>query len=77
MRIAKVIFVGSMAALVMVSAPAKNIEAQKSGDKSTPSPCHAYQQAEDGSWRQAPCQEFGNGQTLHKPVAKSAEEEPR
>jgi hypothetical protein len=80
MRIARVIFAGSVAAL-LAAAPvfAKHPEAQKTGDdgKSTSSSCHAYQQAADGSWTQLPCQEFGNGQTQHRPVAKGGEEEPR
>jgi hypothetical protein len=82
MRIARVIFVGSVAAL-LAAAPAfaRHPEAQKTEDddsKSASSSCHAYQQAADGSWTQLPCQEFGNGQTQHKPVAKgSGEDEPR
>jgi len=80
MRIAKVVFVGSFAALVMtLPALAKTTESQKTDDKSTSSSCHAYQQTADGSWAQLPCQEFGNGQTQHKPVGKGNEEdqEPR
>ena len=79
MRIASVIFVGSVAAL-LTAAPvfAKHPEAQKTDDsKSTSSSCHAYQQAADRSWTQLPCQEFGNGQTQHRPVAKGGEDEPR
>jgi hypothetical protein len=79
MRIAQMIFVGSVCALVAtMPALAKNSEAQKSEDKSTTSAsCHAYQRASDGSWTQLPCQEAGGAQTQHKPVAKGAEEEPR
>ena len=84
MRIAGVIFVGSVAALLTSSAfwaPAfaKHPEAQKADDdsKSASSSCHAYQQAADGSWTQLPCQEFGNGQTQHKPAAKNSEDTPR
>lgn len=79
MRIASVIFVGSVAVLMMAApAFAKHLQAQKTDeDNSTASSCHAYQQAADGSWQQLPCQEFGNGQTQHKPVAKAGEEEPR
>lgn len=77
MRIARVIFVGSMAALLMTApALAKHSESPKTDDQSTSSSCHAYQQAADGSWTQLPCQEAG-GQTQHKPVAKGGEEEPR
>jgi len=79
MRIAGVIFVGSVAAMVIAGpAFAKHPEAQKPSDReSTSSSCHAYQQAADGSWTQLPCEEAGNGQTQHRPVAKSGEEEPR
>lgn len=79
MQIAKVIFAGSVATMVMAApALAKHPEAQKTEEnQSTSSSCHVYQQAADGSWQQLPCQEFGNGQTQHKPVAKGGEEEPR
>ena len=78
MRIAKVIFVGSAAALLL-AAPvlAKNAPTQKTDDQSTPSSCHAYQQEADGTWQQLPCQEAGGGQTQHRPPPKSAEEQPR
>ncbi|HEX2365994.1 MAG TPA: hypothetical protein VHJ00_13340 [Bradyrhizobium sp.] len=78
MRIAKMIFMGSVAALAM-TAPvlAKNPESQKTDDKSDSASCHAYQQAPDGSWTALPCQEFGNGQTQHRPPAKGGEEERR
>ena len=80
MRIAHVIFVGSVATLAVLAAPAlaRNSPAQKSDDRSTPSPCHAYQQAADGSWTELPCQEEGSArQTQHKPPVKSGEDEPR
>jgi hypothetical protein len=79
MRIAKVIFIGSVAALLAAApALAKHPEAQKTGEnQSTSSSCHAYQQAADGSWQQLPCQEFGNGQTQHRPAGKGGEDEPR
>jgi hypothetical protein len=78
MRIASVIFVGSVAVLMMAApAFAKHPEAKTDEDTSTASSCHAYQQAADGSWQQLPCREFGNGQTQHKSVAKGGEEEPR
>jgi hypothetical protein len=79
MRIAKLIFAGSVAALIMASPVlAKHSEAQKGDDddKSASSSCHAYQQAADGSWTQLPCQEAG-GQAQHRPVARNGEEEPR
>lgn len=80
MRIARAIFAGSVLALAMtMPAFAKHNEAQKTDNDRTSATasCHAYQQAEDGSWTQLPCQEAGGGQTQHKPVAKGAEEEPR
>jgi hypothetical protein len=80
MRIADVIFVGSVAALVMAGpAYAKHPEAQKPTDsQSTSSSCHAYQQAADGSWTQLPCEEAGSGgQTQHRRAAKGGEEESR
>ncbi len=79
MQIAKVIFAGSVAALLTAApALAKHPEAQKTDEnQSTSSSCHAYQQAADGSWQQLPCQEFGNGQTQHKQVSKGGGEEPR
>jgi hypothetical protein len=78
MRIASVIFVGSVAALlVTATALAKNAQTQKTDDQSTSSSCHAYQKAADGSWQQLPCQEAGSSQTQHRPPPKSSEEEPR
>ena len=52
MRIARSVFVGSMAALALLTAPAlaKNSNAQKADDKPASSSCHAYQRAPDGSW---------------------------
>jgi hypothetical protein len=75
MRIAKVIFVGSVAAL-LASAPvlAKSAQTQKTDDQSTSSSCHAYQQAPDGTWQQLPCQEAGGAQTQHKPPKASEED---
>jgi hypothetical protein len=84
MRIATLIFVGSIAALAVPAAPvlAKDSHAQKTNDpsasstSSSSSPCHAYQQAPDGSWTQLPCEEVGSGgQTQHKPAARKADEE--
>jgi hypothetical protein len=80
MRIARVIFVGSVAILAVLAAPvlARNSTAQKTDDRSTSSACHAYQQAADGTWTELPCQEAGSAaQTQHKPPMKSGEEQPR
>ncbi len=69
MRIARVIFVGSIAALAAQTAPAlaknsslnshSNANAQKVDDQPAALGCHAYQQAADGSWVQLSCQEVG------------------
>jgi hypothetical protein len=78
MRIAQVIFVGFTAALLMTApVSAKKGQTQKTDEQSTPSSCHAYQQAADGTWEQLPCQEAGGGETQHRPPPKSAEEAPR
>ena len=63
MRIKRAIFIGSIAALAAMTAPAlaKHSTAQKTDDKSTSSSCHAYQQAADGSWTELSCQELGSG----------------
>ena len=57
MRIAKSIFVGSLAALVLVAAPAlaKNSDGQKTEDNQASVSCKAYQKAPDGSWTPLPC----------------------
>ena len=61
MRIAKSIFVGWLAALVVVDAPAlaKNSDGQKTEDKQASVSCQAYQKAPDGSWTPLPCGEVG------------------
>jgi uncharacterized low-complexity protein len=79
MRLAKVILVGSLAALLGAVAPAsaKKADAQKvPEEKSTSSSCHTYQQAADGTWTEHPCEEVG-GSTQHRPAPKSPEEAPR
>jgi hypothetical protein len=82
MRIKRAIFVGSIATLAAMTAPAlaKHSNAQKTDDKSTSSSCHAYQQAADGSWTELPCQELGSGsggQTQHKSATRNPDEETR
>lgn len=78
MRIATMILVGSVAALVTSAALlAKNPESHKADGKSEATSCHAYQQAADGSWTQLPCQESGNGQTEHRTAPRNGEEEER
>jgi hypothetical protein len=78
MRITKVIFAG-FAAVLLTTAPAwaKRAETQKTDEQSSPSSCHAYRQAADGTWEQLPCQEAGGGETQHRPAAKASEEAPR
>ncbi len=82
MRIKRAIFVGSVAALAVTTAPvlAKNSTLQKTDDKSTTSSCHAYQQAADGSWMELPCQELGSGSgapAQHKSATRGTIEEIR
>ncbi|WP_213774611.1 hypothetical protein [Bradyrhizobium sp. dw_78] len=80
MRISDMIFVGSVAALAALAAPAlaKNSDAQKSDDTSASPACHAYQPAADGSWTQVPCQEVGAGSpTPRKSAASTPEEDTR
>ncbi len=78
MRIAPMIFVGSVAALAAsVPALAKNSESHKADDKPELASCHAYQQAADGSWSQVPCAESGNGPIQHRTVTRNSEEERR
>jgi hypothetical protein len=67
MRVACLIFAGSIAALAGLTAPAPakssnspaNAKAQKIEDAPVAQGCHAYQQAPDGSWTPLPCQEAG------------------
>ncbi|MGJ5179102.1 hypothetical protein ACQR16_12570 [Bradyrhizobium oligotrophicum] len=68
MRITPVIFVGSLAAIVVTAAPApaKNSQTSKTDEQTTASsPCRAYQQAPDGTWTELPCQ--GQGQAASAP----------
>ena len=76
MRIAKLIFVGSLAALVLVAAPAlaKNSDGQKTEDKPASTSCKAYQHAPDGSWTPLPCGEIGAKQ---KDTARGTDQRAR
>jgi hypothetical protein len=58
MRIAKVIFAGSVAGAVALASPAsaRHSDAQKPASSS---PCQAYEMGPDGAWHQQPCQEAG------------------
>jgi len=83
MRIARLIFTGSIAALAVLTAPAlaKNSNTQKADDTSASSAsptCRAYQQAPDGSWTSLPCQENGSApqpQTQHKSATRGPADE--
>ena len=83
MRIAQLIFTGSIAALAALTAPAlaKGSHTQKVDDASasaTSPTCRAYQQASDGSWTSLPCQENGSApqaQTQHKSAARGPADE--
>lgn len=82
MRIAYLVFAGTLAVSAALAAPAlaKNSNAQKSEDKSVSSSCSAYQQAPDGSWEQLPCKETGDReqpQTQHKPALPGADQGER
>ncbi|WP_426425853.1 hypothetical protein [Bradyrhizobium genosp. A] len=82
MRIAYLVFAGTLAVSAALAAPAlaKNSNAQKSEDKSVSSSCSAYQQAPDGSWEQLPCKETGDReqpQTQHKPAPPGVDQGER
>jgi hypothetical protein len=80
MRIAKSIFVGSLAALVFVAVPAlaKNSDNQKTEDKPASASCKAYQQAPDGSWTPLPCGEMGTkASTPQKNTARGTDQRTR
>ncbi|MBR0871009.1 hypothetical protein JQ633_11615 [Bradyrhizobium tropiciagri] len=77
MRIAMLVFAGTLAAMTAIApAQAKSSDRQKADEKSTATSvgCQAYQQAADGSWTQLPCGEPGSGgATQHRSPAKSAD----
>lgn len=90
MRIGKIVVFGALAAIAVTTAPVSakktqtpateslKSQAPKTDDKTdaqdNATPCHAYQQASDGSWTELPCQEPGvTAQAQRKPAASSAE----
>ncbi|MES5481995.1 hypothetical protein QMZ05_04495 [Bradyrhizobium sp. INPA03-11B] len=81
MRIAKLVFAGSLAAIAALATPAlaKSAERQKAEEKSTATTsagCQAYQQAADGTWNQLPCGEAGSGgATQHRAATKGADDD--
>ena len=81
MRIAKVIFAGSVAGTIALATPAlaRHSDAQKPAEEAASSPaCHAYEMGPDGVWRQQPCQEAGApAQSQGKSAAHSGVGETR
>ncbi|MGF6310147.1 hypothetical protein ABIB82_003228 [Bradyrhizobium sp. i1.8.4] len=80
MRIAKLVFASSLAAIAALATPAlaKRAERQKADEKSTTNSagCQAYQQAADGTWTQLPCGEAGsNAATQHRAATKGADDD--
>jgi hypothetical protein len=81
MRITKVVFAGSVAALAVLVTPAlaKNFDSKTSdvqqGDASSASaPCYSYQPKPDGSWTQLPCQEVGAAKPAQRRSAAKTED---
>jgi hypothetical protein len=57
-------FAAAIVALAVMTAPAlAGNSASPGADEmaTSPSSCHAYQQAADGTWKELPCQEMGRG----------------
>ena len=80
MRIAKSIFVGSLAALVFAAVPAlaRNSDSQNTETKPASASCQAYQQAPDGSWTPLPCGEMGaKTPTPQKNTARGTDQRTR
>ena len=81
MRITRLVFASSLAAIAAVATPAlaKSSERQKADDKSTSTSvgCQAYQQAADGSWTQLPCGEAGGASaaTQQRGTTKGADDD--
>jgi hypothetical protein len=75
MRRARAIFVGSLAALAVLTTPvlAKHSDAQKAEDQSSSPTCHSYEQDANGDWKPVPCQEGPEGASQHKPSPASAD----
>jgi len=77
MRSVSAIFLGSIAAVAVLTAPAlaKNSQAQKADNESTSSSCNAYEQNPDGTWTQVPCQEIGSGSKAQPRSSTRSDEE--
>ena len=79
MRLVQAIFLGAAAALLTLAVPtlARNPDNQKH-EQPASSSCHAYQQADDGSWTQLPCQEMGSKPSAQpKATSKNTDDEAR
>ena len=79
MRSISTIFLGSFAALSMLTAPvlAKNSGAQTTDSEQTSPSCHAYGQNPDGTWKQLPCEELGSGsKSQPKSSGRSTDQAP-
>jgi hypothetical protein len=61
MRVAIAVLFSAMAVLAVPAGHsfAKTSDVPKTSDELSSSPCHAYEQSPDGSWKQLPCQEDG------------------
>jgi hypothetical protein len=57
----RVVIAVVLGATVVLAGPsfAKTSDVPKAADEPSSSPCHAYEQGPDGSWKQLPCQEDG------------------
>lgn len=79
MRIARVILAGSVVTLLGLTAPAlaRHSDTQKTTEEmKATSPCHAYEMAPDGSWKQLSCEEQGvAAQAAHKPATRGTSAE--
>ena len=82
MRLGQAILFGTAAGLLTLAAPtlARNSSANSHTAKATEAPasapCHAYQQAADGSWVQLPCQAMDSKATARpRSATKSATEQ--
>jgi hypothetical protein len=61
MRVAIAVLYSALAVLAVPAERsfAKTSDVPKTSDELSSSPCHAYEQSPDGSWKQLPCQEDG------------------
>ena len=79
MKIAHMIFAGSVAALAILTTPAlakQPDHAQKGDEKSSSPPCHSYELAADGSWTMLPCEEVGTPTHARRKPAPQSPDKP-